>query len=173
MKRKPHFVGTRNFSAVVTKRTTGWFLFRKRIYKVIVREGFYLQDEEGICWRPVMRRGVARFASDGATVPWPINRFFAGDPLHFQYSCMGIHDPACTYGFLERMDPAAGVWEVVRVPRSQADSLMAQGITAEEGLRITRLGYHAGVRIGSFFGVGVRHPRKPSTLGNGPTPRNT
>ncbi len=160
---KPAFLGTDCFEAIATKRTTGWGPFRKRVFKVRIRQGFALRDSSGICWRPVLRNGQTQYASDGATVPWPLNRLFAGDPLHFQFSAMGIHDPCCNTGYLEALHPGSTMWVVVRVTRSQADDLLSQGIIAEDGLRITSTAYWLGVRIGAALGVGVRKPKRPKT----------
>jgi hypothetical protein len=155
---KPRFLGTGDFEAVVTRRTTGFFVFRKRIYKVRVRAGFALQDEDGNLWRPVLGKdGKRAYASDGATIPPPISWFGAFDPLRYQCAAMGIHDPACRDGKLELMTPLdTRVWQVVDVPRAKADDLLRQGVIAEDGWRITSGAYWLGVRAGAAVGIGVR-----------------
>lgn len=155
---KPRFLGTHYFEAVLTRRSVGLFVFRKRIFKVRVVEGFALQDEDGVLWRPVLGAdGKRSYASDGATIPPPLSWCGAFDPLRYQHSAMGIHDPACSDGRLERLALSArGGWEVVAVPRRQADDLLAQGIIAEGGWRITSGAYWCGVRVGAAMGVGVR-----------------
>jgi hypothetical protein len=64
---------------------------------------------------------------------------------------MGIHDPACRDGKLEKWDEENLRWVVVDVPRSVADDLLKQGVEALGGWWITRWAYWLGVRIGSGF----------------------
>lgn len=154
---KPRFLGSNDFEAVATRKTTGIFIFRRRIYKVRVRAGFALQDEDGRLWRPKLGKdGKRSYASDGGTIPPPICWFSAFDPLKYQLSCMGIHDPACADAELECMLTPMSEWSVVAVDRSLADDLLSQGIIAEGGLRVTSGAYWCGVRVGAAFGVGVR-----------------
>lgn len=164
---KPRFLGTHYFEAVLTRRSVGLFVFRKRIYKVRVRAGFALQDEDGNLWRPVLGKdGKKSYASDGATIPPPISWFGAFDPLRYQFSAMGIHDPACKEARLEMLprfteiEPRVWIdreaWKVVEVTRPHADDLLRQGIIAEGGWRITSGAYWCGVRAGAALGIGVR-----------------
>lgn len=154
---KPRFLHPDRFQVELTKRTEGFFVFRKHLFRVTASEGFALQDESGALWRPVMLgTGQTTYMSDGATIPPPLSWIGAFDPLRYQYSAMGIHDPACRTGHLQRWADITDGWQVVSVSRPQADDLLRQGIIAEGGWRVTSGAYWCGVRVGAFFGVGVR-----------------
>ena len=144
---KPRFFYPNRFHAELTDRTERSFLLRRRVYECWWESGFCFQDRDGVRWRPA----VHEYDSDGASIPHPLDWLVpAFEPFRYRRSSMGIHDPACRTGELDRMLPG-DVWRVVRVPRSLADSLLAQGIEAEGGWQITQGAYWLGVRLGSGF----------------------
>jgi hypothetical protein len=123
---------------------------------VTISEGFALQDEDGILWRPaILGSGQTTYYSDGSTVPFPFNCLTVFSAISYKYSSMGIHDPACKCKKLQRWTEQTG-WQIVDVPRAQADELLRQGIIAEGGWRVTAGAYWCGVRAGAALGVGVR-----------------
>jgi hypothetical protein len=155
---KPRFLCHDRFEAVLTNRTERSILLRRHVYAVTVSEGFALQDADGVLWRPViLGGGQTSYFSDGATIPYPFAWFVpALDPLRYRLSSMGIHDPACRTGKLQRWTNLADGWQVVDVSRAQADQLLRVGIIAEGGWQITAGAYWCGVRAGAALGVGRR-----------------
>jgi hypothetical protein len=146
---KPRFLAPDKFEAVLTDRTTRSFLLRRHVYRVRWENGFALQDRDGGLWRP----HVEEFDSDGASIPHPLDWLIpALDAFRYRRATMGIHDPACRYGKLEHWDTEMAGWRTVTVPREKADALLAQGIEAEGGWRLTQGVYWVGVRIGAVFG---------------------
>jgi hypothetical protein len=144
---KPRFLYANRFHAELTRRTQRTFLFRRPLYRCRWEHGFALRDRDGTLWRPA----VHEYDSDGASIPHPLDWLIpALAPLRYQAATMGIHDPACRDGELDRKLPG-DVWRVVPVGRSLADSLLAQGVEAEGGWRATQGVYWLGVRIGSGF----------------------
>lgn len=154
---KPRFLCPDNFHAELTDRTERSFLLRRHVYHVTWEIGFALQDRDGVVWRP----HVESYDSDGASVPHPFDWLIpALDSLRYQRAAMGIHDPACRFGKLARWSDDACDWQVVPVPRSQADSLLAQGIEAEGGWRLTQGVYWLGVRLGAALAPGDKPHRR-------------
>ncbi len=155
---KPRFLHPDRFEAKLTKRTERSIILRRHVYAVTVSEGFALQDSDGVLWRPViLSSGQTHYFSDGATIPFPLAWIVpALDPLRYIMSSMGIHDPACRCGKLQRWAGITDGWQVVAVPRAQADELLRQGVIAEGGWRVTAGAYWCGVRAGAALGVGVR-----------------
>jgi hypothetical protein len=155
---KPRFLCPERFEAVLTNRTERSILFRRHVYAVTVSEGFALQDSDGVLWRPViLSSGQTHYFSDGATIPYPFAWFVpALDPLRYRLSSMGLHDPACRCGKLQRWANLTDGWQVVDVPRALADDLLRQGIIAEGGWQITAGAYWCGVRTGAALGIGRR-----------------
>ena len=144
--RGPEFLGWEKFHAELTDRTVRSFLFRRDVFRVRILEGFALLDENGDCWRPV----VKQYDSDAASIPHPLDWLVpALNVLRYKRSSMGIHDPACEYECLEKWSRESGLWVPTYVPRGKADWLLAQGIRAEKGWRITARMYWLGVRIGA------------------------
>lgn len=135
------------FHAELAKGYERPFLFRRPKFKCWWEEGFYFRDEDDNHWRPSRKE----YSSDGASVPYPLALIPPFTPYRYKEPAMGIHDPACRFGELEKWDPDAKVWRVVGVPRSLADSLLRQGIKASGGWQATQFGYWAGVRIGALF----------------------
>jgi hypothetical protein len=137
-------------------------VLRRRLYKVTISEGFALQDEDGVLWRPViLSSGQTTYYSDGSTVPFPINCLTVFSAISYKYSSMGIHDPACKCKKLQRWANLTDGWQVVDVPRALADELLRQGVIAEGGFRIGKLQvtarcYWLGVRAGAALGIGRR-----------------
>jgi hypothetical protein len=159
---KPRFLCPERFQDVLTPRTERSIIFRRRLYKVTISEGFALQAEDGVLWRPViLGGGQTTYYSDGSTVPFPINYLTVFSAVAYKYSSMGIHDPACRCGKLQRWANLTDGWQVVDVPRALADELLRQGVIAEGGfhigkVQITSSAYYAGVRLGAALGVGRR-----------------
>jgi hypothetical protein len=150
---RPVFLRRECFHAEVTDRTVRSFLFRRDVYAVRIEDGFALLDEKGDLWRPVTKV----YDSDAASVPHPLDWLVpAFNVLRYKRSSMGIHDPACGEGMLEKWDRASGTWKAVRVSRKKADWLFNQGIRAEGGWRITARTYWAGVRCGAALKIGSR-----------------
>jgi hypothetical protein len=158
MKMTPRYLCPERFQAVLTNRTERSILLRRHIYAITITEGFALQDSDGVLWRPVIAEGwQTSYFSDGATIPYPLAWFVpALDPLRYRLSSMGIHDPACRCGKLQRWAGLDGGWQVVDVSRAQADELLRIGIIAEGGWRATAGAYWCGVRVGAALGVGRR-----------------
>jgi hypothetical protein len=143
---RPVFLRPECFHAEVTDRTVRSFLVRRDVYAVRIEDGFALLDEKGDLWRPVTKV----YDSDAASVPHPLDWLVpAFNVLRYKRSSMGIHDPACGEGMLEKWDRASGTWKAVRVSRRKADWLFSQGIRAEGGWRITAGTYWVGVRCGA------------------------
>jgi hypothetical protein len=142
---KPKFYHPERFCAVLTGRklTERTFVVRRHKFMVRVEDGFCFEDRNGKLWRPVMGPdGVAEYGSDGASIPHPIDWVLpAFDPLRYRMSSMGLHDPAYRSGMLECWDEARAEWVSVRVTKSEADSLLQQGVGAEGGWRVTRFCY--------------------------------
>jgi hypothetical protein len=154
---KPRFLCPERFQEVPTNRTERSIVLRRRLYKVTISEGFALQDSGGVLWRPViLSSGQTTYYSDGSTVPFPINCLTVFSAISYKYSSMGIHDPACRTGKLQRWTNLADGWQVVDVSRAQADELLRVGIIAEGGWRVTAGAYWCGVRAGAALGVGRR-----------------
>ena len=144
---KPVFLYANRFHASLTDRTERSFLLRRHVYRCRWEHGFALRDCEGVLWRP----SVHEYDSDGASIPHPLDWLIpALDSLRYRRAAMGIHDPACRTGELDRRLPG-DCWRVVPVPRVQADDLLRQGIEAEGGWRATGWTYWAGVRVGALF----------------------
>jgi hypothetical protein len=145
---KPRFAFPERFHAELTGKTERTFLFRRHQFACRYEEGWCLTLGNGTAWRPHVRE----WKSDGASVPHPLDWIVPAFNIYrYRQSAMGIHDPACRFGKLETWDAHRMAWVVVAVPRSQADSLLQQGIQAEGGWRATRFAYWLGVRIGSGF----------------------
>ena len=145
---KPHFAFPHKFHAELTGKTERSFLVRRHQYRCWYEDDWCLVDRDGQAWRPARRE----WQSDGASIPHPLDWLIpALDPYRYRQAAMGIHDPACRDGRLERWDAHAMRWTVAKVPRSLADSLLQQGIQAEGGWALTRGVYWLGVRIGSGF----------------------
>jgi hypothetical protein len=143
---RPLFLGPEKFHAELTDRTVRSFVFRRDVFAVRIEDGFSLLDENGDLWRPVTKE----YDSDAASIPHPLDWLVpAFNVLRYKRSSMGIHDPACGEGMLEKWDRESGTWKVVRVTRRKADWLLAQGVRAEGGWRVTAGCYQAGVRIGA------------------------
>ena len=155
---RPRFLCPERFEAVLTDRTERSILLRRHVYAITVSEGFALQDSDGVLWRPViLSSGQTSYFSDGATIPYPFAWFVpALDPLRYRLSSMGLHDPACRCGKLQRWSGITDGWQVVDVPRALADDLLRQGILAEAGWLVTSRLYWLGVRTGAALGIGRR-----------------
>jgi hypothetical protein len=154
---KPRFLHPERFQDVLTPRTERSIIFRRRLYKVTISEGFALQDSDGVLWRPViLGSGQTSYYSDGSTVPFPFNCLTVFSAISYKYSSMGIHDPACKCKKLQRWANLTDGWQVVDVPRALADDLLRQGILAEAGWLVTSRLYWLGVRTGAALGIGRR-----------------
>jgi hypothetical protein len=147
---KPHFAFPHKFHAELTghRSTERSFFVRRHQYHCWYEPDWCFTDRDGQAWRPARKE----WHSDGASIPHPLDWLVpAFDGLRYRQSTMGIHDPACRDGKLERWDAHKMRWVVVAVPRSLADSLLQQAIHAEGGWALTRGAYWLGVRIGSGF----------------------
>jgi hypothetical protein len=145
---RPRWLCPDKFHAELTGKTERSFLLRRHVYKCSWEIGFALQASDGSLWRPHLET----YYSDGASIPHPIDWLVpALDSLRYRHAAMGIHDPAWRHGKLDTWNEDACNWNTVCVPRSLADSLLAQGIDASGGWRVTQGIYWAGVRLGSLF----------------------
>jgi len=143
---KPQFFHTDDFEAVLADKYERSFLFRRVLHLVKTTGSFCMRDEDETLWRP----HEPEFLSDAASVPHPFDWFIpALNVYRYKWATMGIHDPACRTGKLDRMLKGELEWTHVVVPRSQADSLLAQGIDAMGGWKITQGVYWLGVRAGA------------------------
>jgi hypothetical protein len=145
---KPGFFMPQQFHIDLTARVERSFLVRRHTFRCSRGPDWRFCDRDGQSWRPVPQE----WDSDGASIPHPLDWIVpAFDPYRYRQSAMGIHDPACRFGELEKWDAHSMTWVRVTVPRSLADSLLQQGIQAEGGWMLTRGAYWLGVRIGSGF----------------------
>lgn len=149
---KPTFHHPERFHAELTgvKQTERTFLCRRHQYLVTIEDGFCLQDAGSRLWRPSRTpltpndrpQIVSVYHSDGGSIPHPFDWvMLAFDPLRYRMSTMGIHDPVYRMGTLDLWEPDATAWITVKVTRSHANDLLAQGVTAEGGWRITSGSY--------------------------------
>lgn len=144
---KARFFNEDLFHAELTEGYERPFIFRRPKFKCWFEDGFFFRDEDGNLWRPSKKI----YPSDGASVPYPLALIPPFTPYRYKAPAMGIHDPACRFGELEKYDPFDLEWKVVKVPRNLADELLRQGVKAKGAWKATRFGYWAGVRVGAGF----------------------
>ena len=145
----PKWICPDRFEAVLTDETERPFLLRRHVYKCTWEDGFALQDQNGDLWRPPVRE----YKSDGSSVPHPLDWCIpALDSLRYRRASMGIHDPAYRTGKLAVLRKDATEWIMVEVTKAEADSLLAQGIDASGGWRLTQGVYWLGVRLPNWVG---------------------
>ena len=145
---KPKWLEPDKFHAELTGRTERSFLVRRHVYRCFWDEGFALQDRYGNLWRPAR----VSYLSDGASVPHPLDWVVpALDSLRYRHAAMGIHDPAYRMGELDCLPYMTDEWRVVPVTRRLADSLLAQGVDASGGWKVTQGAYWVGVRIPNWL----------------------
>lgn len=146
--KRPAFIFPEKFRAELTDRDERSFFVRRHIYRCRRDEGFALIDSNGDLWRPHARE----WDSDGASIPHPLDWIIpALDSLRYKRSAMGIHDPAYRFGRLDKWNDENARWDTVVVPRDLADWLLAQGIEAEGGWKLTQKTYWLGVRVPNWI----------------------